>query len=456
MPTNSDRASGLAVDRAVVVGGSVAGLAAALAVAPHASQVIVLERHDTTGEGSIVPQGRLPHVLLAGGAAALDRLAPGYTDELRRQGAVGADPGPRPVHWWAHGACRTHLPDVGIEAPLCTRTLVESTLRARVLTTAGIEPRRATVTGLEVTDGRVRGVRLDDSTTLAADVVVDASGRAARGAVWLADLGVKVPDRERVSVDVVYTAVEVERRPTDLDGGLVGVVQNSADVPRIGVALAAEGDRWQIVLGGYFGEHPDLDRDSMLAFAGSLPDPAIAHLLAGTWLSEPRRHRFPASERTRWSTVDLPTGFFVVGDAVASFNPIYGQGMSSAAQQAMALADCLAKPTSLARATRAHARAADRVAETPWRVATGADFIYAETEGRKPAGTDVINRYLERVMRVAPYDERVNRALTRVQLLLARPESLMAPAVVARTLFRSPSRRRAASVPSAGVEPTLR
>jgi hypothetical protein len=96
------------------------------------------------------------------------------------------------------------------------------------------------------------------------------------------------------------------------------------------------------------------------------------------------------------------------------------------------------------------------VAETPWRVATGADFIYAETEGRKPAGTDVINRHLERVMRVAPYDERVNRALTRVQLLLARPESLMAPAVVARTLFRSPSRRRAASVPSAGVEPTLR
>ncbi len=456
MTTTSDRASGVAVDRAVVVGGSVAGLAAALAVAPHASQVNVVERHDTTGEGSVVPQGRLPHVLRAGGAAALDRLAPGFTDDLTRQGGVGADPGPRPVHWWAHGACRDHLPDVGIEAPLCTRSLVETTLRARARATAGIELRRGTVTGLEVEDGTVRGVRLDDGTTLAADIVVDASGRAARGATWLADVGAEVPDRERVSVNVVYTAVEVERRPTDLDGGLVGVVQNSADVPRIGVALAAEGARWQIVLGGYFGEHPDLDRSSMLAFAASLPDPAIAHLLAGTWVSEPRRHKFPASERTRWSTVELPAGFFVVGDAVASFNPIYGQGMSSAAQQAVALADCLAKPQSLARATRAHARAAERVAETPWRVATGADFIYAETEGRKPAGTDLINRYLERVMRIAPYDERVNLALTRVQLLLARPETLMSPAVVARTLFRSPSGRGAASVPPLGVEPTVR
>ena len=181
MTTTSDRATGVSVDRAVVVGGSVAGLAAALAAAPHASQVIVVERHATTGEGSIVPQGRLPHVLLAGGAAALDRLAPGFTDDLTRQGAVGADPGPRPVHWWAHGACRDHLPDVGIEAPLCTRSLVETTLRARARATAGIELRRGTVTGLEVEDGTVRGVRLDDGTTLAADIVVDASGRAARG-----------------------------------------------------------------------------------------------------------------------------------------------------------------------------------------------------------------------------------------------------------------------------------
>ncbi|HEX6151410.1 hypothetical protein [Nocardioides sp.] len=124
------------------------------------------------------------------------------------------------------------------------------------------------------------------------------------------------------------------------------------------------------------------------------------------------------------------------------------QGMSSAAQQAaaqqaMALAESLAGRSSLPWATRAHARAADRVVETPWRVATGADFIYPRTGGRKPPGTDRLNPYLERVMRAAPYDERVNLALTRVQLLLARPETLLAPTVVARTLFRTPSRRAA-------------
>ena len=455
MAPRINQATGVRVDHAVVVGGSVGGLAAALAVAPYADRVTVLDRHDLPETGTAVPQGRLPHVLLAGGAAALERLAPGIVAELVGRGAVGGEPGPRPVHWWAHGACRTSLPDTGVEAPLCSRVLVESTLRDRVRATPGVGVRRGTVTGLVVADGSVRGVRLDDGSTLDADVVVDASGRAARGSGWLAACGVTAPPRERVKVDVVYTAVDVERRPTDLGGALVAVVQNSAAVPRIGVALAAEGGRWQIVLGGYFGDHPELERSSMLAFAASLPDPVIARLLSAPWRSEPRRHRFPASERTRWRVVKLPAGFFVLGDAVASFNPIYGQGMSSAAQQAVALAGCLATGRSLSRATRDHARAADAVADSPWRVATGADFIYPGTEGRKPAGTDLVNAYLERVIRAAAYDDRVNLALTRVQLLLARPQTLLSPAVAARALLR-PASRRAASVPPVGVEPTLR
>jgi hypothetical protein len=178
----------------------------------------------------------------------------------------------------------------------------------------------------------------------------------------------------------------------------------------------------------------------MLAFAGSLPDPAIVTLLRKPWLGEPRRHRFPASERTRWDRADLPDGFLVVGDAVASFNPIYGQGMSSAVQQASALSDLLGRGMDAGALTRRHARAARAVADVPWRIATGADFLYPATDGRRPAGTRRLNAYLARVINVAADDEVVNAALTRVQNLLARPESLMHPRVIARVLGRRRSR----------------
>ena len=81
-------------------------------------------------------------------------------------------------------------------------------------------------------------------------------------------------------------------------------------------------------------------------------------------------------------------GLPVVGDAVASFNPIYGQGMSSAVQQAEALATLLGEGRDRRDLTRRHARAARAVADVPWRVATGADFLYAATQGRRPPGTD--------------------------------------------------------------------
>ncbi|MBJ7356877.1 hypothetical protein [Nocardioides sp.] len=419
----------------MVAGGSVAGLAAAAAVAPYAEQVCVVERHPEAGtaQASIVPQGGLPHVLLAGGAAALDRLVPGIVRELFERGAAGDTTGPRPCHWWAFGAVRDHVPDLGAELPMASRALVEATLRRRVAALPNVTLLHGTATGLAVADQGVAGLETADGG-LPADLVVDGTGRAARGEEWLARAGFRVPERERVPVDVSYTAVDVARDPSDLGGALFAVVQNDAACARIGVALPAEGDRWQVVLGGYFGASAEPSYDGMLGFAGSLPDPAIARLLRNPWVSGVRRHRFPASERTRWDKATLPAGHLVVGDAVASFNPIYGQGMSSAVLQAEALAALLRDGRDRRELTRRHARAARAVAEAPWRVATGADFLYAETRGSRPPGTDRVNRYLARVMRRSADDEVVNLALSRVQNLMARPESLMHPRIAARVL----------------------
>ena len=438
--------------RVVVVGGSVAGLAAAAAAAPYAREVVVVERHPVAAgrTASIVPQGALPHVLLAGGSAALERLLPGVTADLFLAGAAGDVSGPRPCHWWAFDAVRDHLPDLGVEVPMASRALVETHLRRRVLALPNVTMRHGSATGLGLADTGVASLEVD-GTTVAADLVVDATGRSGRGADWLTRAGVRVPERERVVVDVAYTAVDVERDASDLDGGLLAVVQNDASCPRIGVALPAEGGRWQVVLGGYFGAAAEPTYDGMVTFAESLPDPTIARLLRKPWVGEPRRHRFPASERTRWDRTDLPAGYVVVGDAVASFNPIYGQGMSSAAQQAEALGTLLAGGFDRRTITRRHARQARRVVDVPWTVATGADYLYAATSGRRPPGTARINAYLARVIHRAADDEAVNVALTRVQNLMARPESLMHPRVLAQVLAPG---RRPASVRGRRVAPS--
>lgn len=434
---------------AVVAGGSVAGLTAALALSARMDQVVVLERHELPEPGTtatIVPQGLFPHVLLAGGAAALDRMLPGFTAALLRAGAHG-EPGPRPCHWWAAGHVRRQLPDLGVTVPMCSRELVETTLRNEVLMRANVKVLGGTgVEALRVEDGRVVGVEIagpGGSVALDADLVVDATGRGARSAGWLAARGLPTPPVQRVDVGVTYTSVEVAREAADLDGGSFAVVQNSRELARIGVALPTELGRWRIVLGGYFGDAAPTDRAGLLAYAATLPDASLHTLLSREWAGAPRRHAFPSSQRRDWTASPVP-GLVAVGDSVASFNPVFGQGMSSAVLQVEALVAVLDRCGLSAAFPRAAARAVAEVASHPWRISTGADFVYARTRGHKPRGTDAVNRYVERVMRVAPYDPVVGLALARVQSMLAPPPALMAPSVAARVLRAG---RRAAPDP---------
>lgn len=430
------------MDQAVVIGASIAGLAATCALAERAATVTLVERTevpDDTTPSSVAPQGGFPHVLLAGGAAALERLAPGLVDDLFARGAVGEVGGDQRGHWWAEGRVRRTIPDLGVPVPLCSRALVETRLRAHVRSLRNVVVLGGTaVRGLRSAADRVRGVdatRDGSPVPLDADLVVDASGRSARGARWLRDVGLTAPATSRVDVGVTYTTVSVERRPDDLNGALFAVVQNTAASPRIGVALPAEGGRWQIVLGGYFGDTATPTPHGMRTFADSLPDAAISHLLRNDWVAEPATFKFPASRRQHWERLPrLPAGFVVVGDAVASFNPLYGQGMSSAALQAEALGQGLDQVGNTPRLPHVVAKAAAAVVTNPWQIATGADFIYPQTRGPRPLGTRLLNRYLAKVIAAAADDRTVNVALSRVQQMLAPPPTLLSPAIIRRVL----------------------
>jgi 2-polyprenyl-6-methoxyphenol hydroxylase-like FAD-dependent oxidoreductase len=150
-------------------------------------------------------------------------------------------------------------------------------------------------------------------------------------------------------------------------------------------------------------------------------------------------YRFPAHQRRFYESMKrFPSGYLVTGDAVCSFNPIYGQGMSVAATEAKALDDTL-EPGLDGLARRFYARA-HRIIDIPLLIATGEDLRFSQVEGRRPPGSRVVNRYLERVHAVASHDPAVGRKFFDVLNLLAAPSSLMAPAVAWRVLARSAPR----------------
>ncbi len=270
---------------------------------------------------------------------------------------------------------------------------------------------------------------------LEADLVVDASGRNSRVETWLEAAGLSAPPHSEVVVDLRYTAFVVDRRPEDLDGAAFAVVQNTPHLHRMGVALPMEGDRWQVVLGGYFGDAAPGDPAGARAFARSLSDPVLVELLSRPFHQDASHYTFRSSLRRHWEKVaPAPLGLCAVGDAVASFNPIYGQGMSSALLQAAALGKAVDRHGNDVSLHRAYARAAAKVVANPWLTATGSDLVYASTSGDRPPGNAFVNRYVDRVTRAAAVDETVNEAFTAVQQLLAAPPTLFRPGVVARTL----------------------
>jgi 2-polyprenyl-6-methoxyphenol hydroxylase-like FAD-dependent oxidoreductase len=429
----------------IVVGGSMAGLLAARALSDQAESVVVLERErltDAIAPRGHVPQGRHLHLLLAAGLDRLRDWFPGIEDELVAQGAVRVDG----YGAWVHqgGAYRARG-DWGRPVLCMTRPLLEQVIRTRVaaLPGVGIED-GVLVERVAVADRRVTGVVVGGEER-AADLVVDCSGRSSRIAHGLATAGLLDPPVTRVAIDIGYASFLMRRKPGDFEGDFIACVDNPGSF-RGGSALPVEGDRWQVTLAGVHGDAPPDDVEGVRAFAASLPSPAVGQLIDRCErLSEVATYRFPSSQRRHYEKVrQLLPGLVTLGDAASSFDPIYGQGMSSAALQAGALGEAARSVGVLSPdlPRRFHRKAA-RVIEAPWRIAVGGDFGHPATVGEKPPGTAQLNGYVRHVVRAAHVSVPVARAFNRVLQLADPPTALLRPATVVRVL--STSRRSPAA-----------
>lgn len=433
----------------LVLGSSMAGLLTARVLSEHYDQVTLIER-DRLPSGADhrkgVPQAWHAHGLLASGYRVMCELFPGWTEEALQFGALEADMG-NDIQWCVGGA-RLLPARSGLRGLLLSRTALEASIRQRVLRLPNVSVMEQTqALGLLGDAQAVRGVRVRRRDAagleqcLNGELVVDASGRGSHLPAWLQSLGLAAPAEERVRIDIAYTTRLYHRQPWQLQGKLAATAGALPPALRAGVVLAQEGQRWVVSLVGYLGERPPLAHDDCVKYAESLWAPDIHRLLRDAEpASEPVTGTFPHSQRRRYERMQrFPQGLLVLGDALASFNPAYGQGMSVAALQAQLLGQCL--QAGRARLAERYFPRAAALVEVPWSISVGTDLQFPQVQGPRTALGRAIGAYIASVQRAGAADATVTSAFLNVAQLCEPPSSLFKPGVVARVLRETAARR---------------
>ena len=428
-------------EHAVVVGGSMAGLLAARVLTDGYPKVTIIER-DSMPDASVVrrgvPQANHVHAMLEPARVILNGLFPGYQEDLCADGAVVIDAGTE-LQYYEQGDALADT-DNELPMPCASRPLFELVARRHAFETPGLQIRSEChfldylADDAETT---VTGVRFRNENgateTVAADIVVDATGRTSRTHQWLADHGYPTPTVDHVTVGLAYSTVTIERPADETQAYL-----SAPDPPdtKGGTAVPVENGGLLVTLFGMHGDHPPTDMNGYIKFAEELASPKLATLLKERQcLSDDiSRYPFPSSQWRHYEELHrFPDGLAVTGDAIASFNPIYGQGMSAAALDALQLHHTIAESDANI-GPRFFERIEPHI-ETIWQTAVGADFEFDETEGPKPFGVDLFNRYVSRVIDTAHTSPAVSEEFARVLRLEKQPKALLRPGIAARVLI---------------------
>ncbi len=436
---------------AIVIGSSIAGMTAARVLSDHFAQVTVIERDvapDPVAFRKGAPQTRHPHALLAKGEEILNGMFPGLTAELYAGGAIAANFGNELGFYISGDWCQPYVS--AITTTLCSRPLLESAIYRKLTALPNVTILHdQEMLGLCL-DGKkehVTGVRLRDHNSpdkaeqeLHATLVVDASGRSSHAPQWLEEWGYTQPAETTVNARVGYTT-RIYRKPSyyTSDWKALYIMAMAPHTPRGAVILPMEGDRWHVSLVGVGGDYPPTDEAGFMDFVRSLPSPIFYEALKD---AEPLTAAYgyrQAENRMRYYE-KLPRyieGFVVTGDAVYAFNPIYGQGMSTASIASQTLDACLKEQRSrggqsLDGLARRFQKELAGVTAGPWAMATGQDIRWPTTEGgaQPDPVTRLVQGYLDKVLSVAPHNPAVAEAFFHVQNMLKGPESLFHPKVL--------------------------
>jgi 2-polyprenyl-6-methoxyphenol hydroxylase-like FAD-dependent oxidoreductase len=430
-------------ERAVVLGASMGGLLAARVLADFFGTVTVFERDELSDDPVNrrgVPQGRHVHALLPRGAHIMDELFPGLLNQLVAAGAPVWDDGDLSRGYFSYsghlvlrsGVIAGDYEEMAMYLP--SRPLLECHVRRRLQ-----QERNVTIHGghdvTELTStsdrGRITGVRVVNRAggaqrEVTADLVVDAMGRSAHTPALLESLGYGRPAEDHITMHTTYVSQPMRIPPGTLKE-LLALVSPAPGRPKGMFLVGYEDNTWIFTVFALAGHEPPRDLAGMLSYA---EDYAPPHLLAAVRAGKPLgpvvQHRMPSSQWRRYDKMRrLPDGLLACGDAICSFNPIYGQGMSVAALDAVALRDCLRR--GVTDLPRRYFRATAKAIGVAWRTGASSDLAFPDVQGRRTRSMRVTNRLVDRVLTAAESNTAIGTQFFRVTGLLDPPTRLLHP-----------------------------
>ena len=409
---------------AAIIGGSIAGLMTARVLSEHFDRVMIFERDVLPAQPQHragVPQGMHIHAVLTKGRDLIEGFFPGFVDEVVQGGAPLID----------HINDRRRLASYGwqprfeseLRMLLIGRPTLEYHIRKRVVALpnvtleAGVRAdelisENGVITGIVLAEGEAETER-----RVTADLIVDASGRSSNAPEWMEDLGFGAVTEMQVDAKWGYASRFYET-PKDwpYDWKLINmwpqIRRTDAQRSRGGVLCPLDGGQCIVTLVGNAGDFPPRDEGGFLKFAESLFSPEIADFIkAAKPVSPITISRTTVNKWRRYDQLEKkPENFIVIGDAVAAFNPVYGQGMSCAAMEAKELGDGLSEwlKTNGADLSGFAPMAQARIATTgnfPWALSTGGDAVIEGVEGISPPAIEA-RAYSERATALGAIDPR--------------------------------------------------
>jgi 2-polyprenyl-6-methoxyphenol hydroxylase-like FAD-dependent oxidoreductase len=431
--------------RAIVVGAGLGGLSAARVLSDYFDEVMILDRDELPDDAIPrpgVPQGKHPHFLQGGGLKALEILFPGLGNELMRAGAEPINPGfdslievpgrdvwPRIKFSWSTYSL--------------TRPLIERILRRQVQRMGNIKVRDACRVLNIVSDSNAHaatGIQCQmvngSLETLKSDFIVDASGNGSLTMEFLKSTGRRRPEETSIGVNIRYASALFERSRIWNDYKIVTSLPSAREQSRGGLLVPAENNSNQVVLSGRGKDIPPIDGNEFLSYARQLRTLTIYNAIKNAKrLTDITPFSFPESRWRHFAQVpDFPRGLLPIGDAICRFNPVYGQGMTVASQEANMLSDLLQAldGDSLATLAPIFLTKAETLIAHPWAMSAIPDFICPETIGKRPPDLEDRLDFQSALNRLAVHDVKIYELLIEIRHLLKPLTLLENPSIVRR------------------------
>ncbi|WP_433275134.1 FAD-dependent oxidoreductase [Pseudonocardia xinjiangensis] len=432
--TTTSTAPRQVLGRAVVMGGSVAGLLAARVLADVAAEVVIVERDGPdpgVDDRPGVPHGLQVHALLAGGRLHLDRWFPGFSADCVAAGAfVAPSRDLRPALTGRHRWLRSVDPGVMSGS----RPFLEGMIRRRVLALPAVTVVTGRATGLECRGGAVTGVHVEaggEQRLERADLVVDATGRASRLGEWLERAGWDRPDLLRLPIELSYATGYFRR--TETPEPPMWLIRDLPGRTNGGVYGPIEDDRYIVMISAYGDHRPGSTIEDFRAqLRADLPEPFTV-VSAGEPQGPIRTYHMADSRRRDFGPPHrLPARLVAVGDAVASFNPTFGQGISSAALHAVCLESYLSDGPDLDAPADGFFARQRVVVDAAWRLSTIMDVRRTGVVLPLSLRERLARRLTGHVLSAGARDAAVEAAVTAAGFMLVHPDALLTPAVLAR------------------------